>query len=27
VPEGKRVIDLVGFMKTTSTEVLEGICW
>lgn len=27
VPDGKRVIDLVGFMKTTSTEVLEGICW
>ncbi|MEE3119192.1 MAG: UDP-glucose/GDP-mannose dehydrogenase family protein [Pseudomonadota bacterium] len=27
VPEGKRVVDLVGFMKTTSNEVLEGICW
>lgn len=27
VPEGKRVVDLVGFMKTTTNEVLEGICW
>ncbi len=27
VPEGKRVVDLVGFMKTTSNDVLEGICW
>jgi len=27
VPEGKRVVDLVGFMKTTSNGVLEGICW
>ncbi|SFM43065.1 nucleotide sugar dehydrogenase [Marinobacter pelagius] len=27
VPEGKRVVDLVGFMKTTTNGVLEGICW
>ena len=27
VPEGKRVVDLVGFMKTTTNDVLEGICW
>ncbi|MBD3656656.1 MULTISPECIES: nucleotide sugar dehydrogenase [Marinobacter] len=27
VPEGKRVVDLVGFMKTASNDVLEGICW
>ncbi|WP_166269538.1 nucleotide sugar dehydrogenase [Marinobacter caseinilyticus] len=27
VPAGKRVVDLVGFMKTTTNDVLEGICW
>ncbi|HWV16441.1 MAG TPA: UDP-glucose/GDP-mannose dehydrogenase family protein [Cellvibrio sp.] len=27
LPEGKKVLDLVGFMKSTSTETLEGICW
>lgn len=27
VPPGKRVVDLVGFMKTTTNDVLEGICW
>lgn len=27
VPEGKRVVDLVGFMKTSTNGVLEGICW
>ncbi len=27
LPEGKKVLDLVGFMKTASTESLEGICW
>ncbi len=26
-PAGKKVIDLVGFMTSTSTENLEGICW
>lgn len=27
VPEGKRVVDLVGFMECTTNDVLEGICW
>ncbi|MRK22038.1 nucleotide sugar dehydrogenase [Pseudomonas sp. JG-B] len=27
VPEGKRVIDLVGFMEHTSNDCSEGICW
>ncbi|MDX1456340.1 MAG: UDP-glucose/GDP-mannose dehydrogenase family protein [Marinobacter sp.] len=27
VPKGKRVVDLVGFMTTTTNDVLEGICW
>jgi GDP-mannose 6-dehydrogenase len=27
LPRGKRVLDLVGFMKTRSTSNLEGICW
>ncbi|HEY3487636.1 MAG TPA: UDP-glucose/GDP-mannose dehydrogenase family protein [Gammaproteobacteria bacterium] len=27
VPKNKRVLDLVGVMKTGSTENLEGICW
>lgn len=27
VPPGKRVVDLVGFMKTVTNDVLEGICW
>jgi GDP-mannose 6-dehydrogenase len=27
LPQGKRVLDLVGFMKTRSTSNLEGICW
>jgi len=27
LPEGKKILDLVGFMRTTSNESLEGICW
>lgn len=27
VPEGKQVVDLVGFMPHTSDDQLEGICW
>lgn len=27
MPDGKRVVDLVGFMKTATSGTLEGICW
>ncbi|GLZ86299.1 GDP-mannose 6-dehydrogenase [Metapseudomonas resinovorans] len=27
VPEGKKIVDLVGFMEHTSNESSEGICW
>lgn len=27
LPAGKKLIDLVGFMKTPSSEFMEGICW
>ncbi|MEK1908107.1 MAG: UDP-glucose/GDP-mannose dehydrogenase family protein [Pseudomonas sp.] len=27
VPPGKKVIDLVGFMRQTTTSEMEGLCW
>jgi GDP-mannose 6-dehydrogenase len=27
VPEGKKIVDLVGFMTETSSASMEGICW
>jgi len=26
-PEGKQILDLVGFMKQSSDGIVEGICW